>query len=141
MPGIISAAMNNGAISVKGDGGKMVSLTPDQLDTMDHAQIYRLRDYNADNPEIDKKLAPYEHQAFSREWTKEMPFIAVPSLAIATPIYAAAKSLGIDVPIRSVATALGLINQDGDQRTATPPAMDQIRQGYRGIMQGLGIAD
>ena len=63
-------------------------------------------------------LAPQEHRAFAREWVQENPFVAVPSLAVATPLYAAAK-------------ALGLIG------ARTKPTMHQVGQGYMGIYDGL----
>lgn len=140
MPGIINGAMNS-AITIRGDFGKPVTLTDSDLERLDHASISRLRHYNEDNAEVDKRLAPFEHQAFAREWTRELPYIAAPSLAVATPLYSAAKALGVDVGIRDVAKFLGLLDDDGKQRDATPPSLEQIKRGYKGIAQGLGIVD
>ena len=73
-------------------------------------------------------LAPYEHQAFARQWTQDNPWLAVPSLAIASPLYYAAKQK----PILAAAQALGLVGPG-----ATPASLDQLTKSYAGIGQGL----
>ena len=49
-----------------------------------------------DQPGADQeKLSSMEHRAFARQWVQENPLVAVPSLAVATPLYAGAKALGL----------------------------------------------
>jgi hypothetical protein len=79
------------------------------------AELRSARDTPGANQEV---LAPQEHRAFAREWTQENPLVAVPSLAVATPLYAAAK-------------ALGLVG------ARTKPTLNQVGQGYMGIYDGL----
>lgn len=75
-------------------------------------------------------LAPYEHQAFAREWTRDNPMLAVPSLAAATPLYYLLKQ----PLLMSMGKSLGLVGPD-----ATPASLDQLQAGFRGIGQGLGL--
>lgn len=83
---------------------------------MDDFNSLRLaRDVPGANQE---RLAPQEHRAFAREWVQENPFVAVPSLTAAIPLYAAAKALGL-------------------QGARTKPSFAQIGQGYMGIWDGL----
>lgn len=81
-------------------------------------QIRRLRDAYPDNSTMQAQLAPYEHQAFAREWTQDNPMVAAPSLAVAIPGYALAKLLGMS-------------------HGRTQPSWEQVVGGYRGIGQGL----
>jgi hypothetical protein len=64
------------------------------------------------------QLAPLEHRAFAREWTQENPWLAVPSLAAAIPLYTAAKALGFT-------------------NARSKPSLREIGQGYAGILDGL----
>lgn len=83
-----------------------------------HSEMARLRD--GASPADQARLAPLEHRAFAREWTRENPLVAVPSLAAAIPLYTFAKALGI-VKARS------------------PASFAEVREGYRGIYEGLTI--
>jgi hypothetical protein len=67
---------------------------------------------------MQAQLAPYEHQAFAREWTQDNPLVAAPALSVAIPGYALAKLLGI-------------------QSGRTQPSWAEMAGGYRGIGQGL----
>lgn len=97
----------------------LLGLDPSKLG---HAQLAMLRErYKTENPSLYEWLAPFEHQAFAREWTREMPWLAAPSLAVATPAYAVAKGLGFMT----------------NQGEATPPSWEQVFRGYKGIWQGL----
>lgn len=97
----------------------LLGLDPAKLS---HADLFALREkYKFENPRLYEYLAPFEHQAFAREWTRESPFIAAPSLFFATPAYAMAKGLGFMT----------------NQGEATPPSLNQIMAGYRGIFEGL----
>jgi hypothetical protein len=79
------------------------------------AELRAMRDKPGANQE---KLAPMEHRAFAREWVQENPLVAVPSLAVATPLYAGAKALGL-------------------MSGRTKPSLYQVGQGYAGIIDGL----
>ena len=86
--------------------------------SMTHAQLVQLR---ASIPPDDPRqaiLAPYEHQAFAREWTQDQPVLAPLSLSVAIPAYAASKALGIT-------------------HARTGASIASILAGYKGIGQGL----
>jgi hypothetical protein len=87
------------------------------LPTMSHADLYRMR--NA--PGADQgMLGPYEHRAFAREFAQESPVRAAVSLPFAIPAYSAAKALGLTNARSSASLA-------------------EILQGYRGLLEGLGM--
>lgn len=102
---------------------------PGLLDDLDHATLFRMREKARGTPDF-QNLAPAEHGAFAREWTKEQPWLAAPSLAVASPLYYLAKQK----PLISAAQSLGLVGDD-----ATPASLDQLLASYRGIAQGLGL--
>lgn len=86
---------------------------PTPMPTFDELRALR------DQPGADQnKLAAMEHRAFAREWTQENPLVAVPSLAVATPLYAGAKALGL-------------------MSGRSKPSLYQVGQGYAGILDGL----
>ena len=82
---------------------------------MSHADLYNMR--NSAPPDMQGMLAPMEHRAFAREAVQQNPLMAL-SLAVGIPVYQLAKILGI-APSR------------------TPASMDQVTQGYAGILDGL----
>jgi len=90
---------------------------------MSHEELARLRERTAvRNPRdrwLQELLAPFEHQAFAREWVREDPLVAVPSLGVAIPAYQLAKLFGLG------------------GKEATPASLDQMFGGYRGLVQGL----
>lgn len=85
---------------------------------MSQADLLAIRARAGDNPALQNLIAPYEHRAFAREWTAEDPWIAAPSLAVATPAYSLAK----------------LLSAHGGR---SEPSMAEITQGYQGIWEGL----
>lgn len=89
--------------------------------SMSHEQLMRIRLDPKTTLEEQKQVAPYEHRAFAREWTQEQPLIAPASLAVATPLYQVAK-------------AVGLTSKDS---TSTGPSLEQVKQGYKGISEGV----
>ena len=95
--------------------------------SLTHAQLFNMREKARGTPEF-QRLAPAEHGAFAREWTQEMPWLAAPSLAVAAPLYYAAKQR----PLIELAQKLGLVGPD-----ATPASLEQLLASYRGIGQGL----
>jgi hypothetical protein len=86
--------------------------------SMTHAQLVALRASIPNDDPRQSVLAPYEHQAFAREWTQDSPIVAPLSLMFAIPAYTAAKTLGV-VHARS------------------QPSIAAILDGYKGIGQGL----
>lgn len=82
------------------------------------ADLRKLRDQYPDASPMQAQLAPYEHQAFAREWTQDNPWVAVPSLAVSIPGYGLMKLLGL-------------------QHGRTKASMAEMAGGYRGIGQGL----
>ncbi len=96
----------------------------EQLAKMTHANLYKLRDEWKDDPKAQEFISPYEHRAFAREATEENPALA-PVLGLAVPGYAAAKLVGLNM---------------GDPDSGieqTPPSVEQIKQSFTGIYEGL----
>ena len=89
-----------------------------RYDTMSHADLIGLRNSLPDADPRQAAIAPYEHQAFAREWVQSNPSQAIPSLAVAIPGYALAKLLGF-------------------QRARTPASLGQVIHGYQGMGQGI----
>jgi predicted membrane-bound mannosyltransferase len=86
----------------------------EMLASMSHADLMRLRK----QPGADQALlGPYEHRAFAREWTQESPLAASLSLPFAIPLYTAYKALGRG-------------------NTRSPASLDEIKQGYLGLLEG-----
>jgi len=98
---------------------------------MSRAKLSSLRDQFANSPDVQAQIAPYEHQAFAREWTQENPLLAAHALDAAASKYWLAKQPAL-LP---ASQALGLVGSD-----PTPPSLDQVASAYRGIGQGLGIS-
>lgn len=86
--------------------------------TMSHADLLNLRNSLPANDPRQQILAPYEHQAFAREWAQQSPWIATPSLLAAIPLYSLGKATGL-VQSRSGAS------------------LDEMADAYRGLGQGL----
>ena len=80
-----------------------------------HAELYRQRMQPGAN---QQNLGPQEHQAFAREWTRDNPWLAVPSLTAAIPMYSGAKALGLT-------------------KARSPASLDEMASGYRGMWEGL----
>lgn len=84
-----------------------------------HAQLDKIRaDAGANNRIAQNILAPMEHQAFAREWTRESPILAPLSLSVATPLYSLAKAAGL-------------------MKARSDPSWAEVKAGYKGIFQGL----
>ncbi len=120
MPGIIDSAQQEPpakpVYQVVGADGKPASVTEDDLAGMDWGTLLALR---RNNPDLQEVLAPFEHRAYARETTRERPLMGA-SLAVATPLYAAAKGLGL------IGSRSGAGNPVG-----------QVSQGFKGIGEGL----
>lgn len=90
------------------------SLTPEQLGSMNHAELYAARDYVPLHQQGD--ISPYEHRAFAREATTANPLMGLP-IAAGTLAYQPYKLL------------------TGKARSA--PSFNQIGQGLYGVGEGL----
>ena len=88
---------------------------PMDLSELMHDELLRRRDTS--DPLTSDLLAPFEHQAFAREWTKVDP-LAKFALPFAIPGYQLAKLLGL-------------------YPSASPASLDQLFAGYTGLAQGL----
>ena len=85
---------------------------------MSQFDLLTLRNSLPDNDPRQRQIAPYEHQAFAREWIRDRGWAGVPSMAVAIPGYTLAKLLGV-------------------QQARTPPSLAQLTHGYRGMGQGI----
>lgn len=92
---------------------RLASFTPGQLSQMDHATLYSARGYAS--KEQQNQLAPYEHQAFAREATRENPLLGLP-IAAGTLLYQPYKML------------------KGQSRSDA--SLDQVVGGLRGVGEG-----
>jgi len=102
---------------------------PGLLEGLDHATLYNMREKARGTPKY-QELAPFEHQAFAREWVGENPLVGAASLSIASPLYYLAKQPGL----LGLAQRMGIVGED-----ATPSSLAQLGASYRGIGQGLGL--
>jgi hypothetical protein len=85
---------------------------------MSHADLLNLRNSLPVNDPRQQILAPYEHQAFAREWAQQSPWVATPSLLAAIPLYSMAKGMGL-------------------LDTRSSASLDEMADAYRGLGQGL----
>ena len=121
MAGIIAGAQKQKSITLNNssDGKSQVTISEPDLEDMSHQDLSLLREYNLNNKDAQTMLAPYEHQAFTREATSENPLMAIP-IALATPLYAAAKSIGAMT-----------------DASTTAPSLKQVGHGLKGVGQGI----
>jgi len=82
-----------------------------------HARLFAMRNAYPRGDYVQGILGPMEHAAFAEEWTRENPLAAIP-LLFAIPGYTAAKKMGLT-------------------NARSPASMDEILQGYEGMMKGL----
>lgn len=106
--------------------------TPDQLNTMPWGQLINLRNAHAQDQAAQDYLAPYEHQAYARETTRDSPILGGLQMAVLTPAYTAVKGLGII----NAARALGLVEDDGTKQSSA--SWGELGAGFKGIGQGWG---
>lgn len=86
-----------------------------------------LRQRNFGGLEQSNALGPAEHGAYSEMRVREHPvFGTVEQLAL-IPAYEAAKASGL----------LGLLGLADE--TTSPPSLDSMAEGYRGVGRGLGL--
>lgn len=94
------------------------NIAPVDLREMPHAELLRLRNSLPPNDPRHAELAPLEHAAFAREWTRENPLVAVPALAVSIPGYSVAKAVGLT-------------------SARTPGNISEVLEGFRGVGRGL----
>lgn len=92
---------------------QLASMSPEALGQMDHATLYRARQYIP--AQLQGLVSPYEHRAFAREATQENPLMALP-IAVGTLAYQPYKAL---------------------MGARSAPSFDQVGQGLLGVGEGL----
>lgn len=105
--------------------GGLLSELPDDatLNSMPWNEVYGLRLKYKGNPELQAKIAPFEHQAYAREQVSENPFTAPIWMAMPAG-YQIYKALG----------------GGGQDDMTTKPSLDQALAGMRGVRQGFGTS-
>lgn len=102
-------------------GGLLAQLpTDEQMRNMSQYDLYQMRLANRGMPEIQARLAPFEHMATAREQVAENPWRA-PIFTIMPAAYQAFKATGLN---------------ERDDMT-TPASLDQALAGLQGTGQGL----
>lgn len=72
----------------------------------------------SDSDPMQAVAGPLEHREFAENFVTDNPALAIPSLAVATPLYTAAKALGV-------------------KSARSPASLDEIFAGYEGIGRGI----
>jgi len=101
--------------------------TDEQLAALPHSDlmVWRQKMEKMKDSAANIRLAPFEHQAFAREYVKENPVSGTLGLGASIPLYQLAKLTGI-APKTSDASYI-------------PPSLKQFTAGFRGIGHGLGV--
>jgi hypothetical protein len=85
---------------------------------MSHSELMMLRNQYPGTSNMQNVLAPYEHRAFAREQAQNKPISTAITMPFLIPGYTAAKALGL-------------------HGARSEPSLDQIKQGYTGLAEGL----
>ena len=88
------------------------------MKTMSWKELVSIRQANKGDKELQEKIAPFEHRAYARELVKDSPSTAI-LLPFLIPGYQVAKGMGMD------------------SIEATPPSMEQLKEGFAGLYEGL----
>lgn len=93
------------------------------------------------SPEAQKQLGPLEHRAFTRELVQENAAMAIP-MALATPAYTAGKTIARTPPMPGAQglpynILQQLAKSQGLHKTRSPASVEEVMQGYMGILEGL----
>lgn len=72
-------------------------------------------------------VGPLEHREFARDFVRENPAIAIPALAVGTPLYTAAKAIGVNPGFVDPSWAAG----------RSPASLDEVFAGYQGLGEGI----
>ena len=101
-----------------------------------------------DSP-MQSEIAPYEHQAFTRDVVAEGGPLSALSMAIATPAYTTAKMFAMEPLLQKAfpsasALARTAVQYAGGQEIkpeldpdTSPPSLQEVYRGYKGIAQGI----
>lgn len=93
------------------------------LGRMSFNQLARMRDKYGQDARVSALLAPYERQAFARQWVRDNPMLAAPSLMAA-------------IPAEQLAKVAGVMPKSG-ANLQTPASMEQLRRSFIGLGEGL----
>lgn len=63
-------------------------------------------------------VGPLEHREFAEDFVGQNPALAIPALAVGTPLYTAAKALGV-------------------HSARSPASVDEVFAGYEGLGRGV----
>ena len=105
---------------------EMYGMTPDEVikkllkdpTSVTHQQMMAFRRLSTmQDPMMQEIIAPYEHMAWSREYTKDNPRTGSDVMSLGVPMYQLGKMIGVN-------------------RGRTPASMDELFAGYQGISQG-----
>lgn len=104
-----------------------MSFTPEQLARLSQTphmdlMLERGRARQANDNTLDQQLAPYEHQAFAREYVGQYPMSGALGVGAAVPLYQLSKLLGI---------------APESNGAPTQASLQQLLSGYQGIGEGL----
>lgn len=114
-------------------GPNYLAMPDKAINEMSNLQIGANRMALARGSAADIAASSGEHGAFAREAVNSNLLMA-PALAVATPLYAAAKvAKENSVWAKDFLNYTGLVNAD-----ATPPSLAQVFAGYGGIASGVG---
>lgn len=107
-----------------------MNFTPEQLARLAQTphmelMLQRAMARQANDTTRDQQLAPYEHQAFAREYVGQHPVSGALGVGAAIPLYQLSKLLGL-APTTNGQT--------------TPASLQQLIAGYQGIGEGLAGA-
>lgn len=99
---------------------KPITYSDDELARLNQRRLLELRK-SAPNQAEQNRLANYEHRAFARETVAEDPLMA-PLLGVAIPAYSIAKALPKSLT---------------GNKSRSEPSLEQVRQGFNGIGDGM----
>jgi hypothetical protein len=95
----------------------------DQINVLDlinasHGDLLAKRSALPDDDPLQQLIAPFEHRAFAREQASQNPIATAVTMPFMIPGYAMMKALGL-------------------QSGRTPASIEQVKQGYIGLHEGL----
>jgi hypothetical protein len=98
--------------------GDQLSLA--DIGNMSWEDLFKMRDRYTADPFMQKLLAPFEHQAFARQYVQDNPMMGPLVMGTSIPLYQLAKFLRMQQGSRSGFD------------------LDQLFAGYTGLFQGMG---
>ena len=89
-----------------------------ELINASHGDLLMRRAELPDDDPLQQLIAPFEHRAFAREQAQTSPLSTAVTMPFMIPGYAMMKALGL-------------------QSGRTPASIEQVKQGYIGLHEGL----